>query len=64
MMSHTVYLWMSVASLPLSVRYIFSSLSPTTTLTIVFPVLIAEAVNASHRPSATDNVLEAYQLRS
>lgn len=28
------------------------------------PVLIAEAVNASHRPSATDNVLDAYQLRS
>lgn len=26
--------------------------------------LIAEAVNASHRPSATDNALEAYQLRS
>jgi len=26
--------------------------------------LIAETVNASHRPSASDNVLEACQLRS
>jgi len=42
-----------------------SPLLPAIPSTTVFPVfLIAEAVNASHRPSATDNVLDAYQLRS
>lgn len=53
---------MFLASLPLSVRHISSYLSPIFNHRLS-RFLIAEAVNASHRPSATDNVLEAYQLR-